>query len=232
MKRIFLYTLLFCAIGSCSENEFEYHQTYFTPQEPNGKVLYADQTNDSTLLVSYDPWKATLEFTDEHKWFTITPMECQFGSGTEYTETKMYINATPNTSGKIRNGHIHINTYDIKSTYLVGMSVSQLPWLNITKPHGIWNEEEGVERFFVNIDTPTSGSFEVIFTVYGEDAALTSNAAWLTPQSGVISAGKQQVVTINVDENRDTSAPRTAVLTLKSKGIATPITVTQAKANY
>lgn len=232
MKIIFLYTLLLSILGSCSESEFEFHQTYFTPQEPNGKILYADQTKDSTLLVSYDPWKATLEFTDANEWFTITPNECEFEKGTQYKETKMYITTTPNTSGKTRTGHVHINTYDIKSYYLVGLNVTQHPWLNITLPHGIWNEEKGMETFTYNIHTPDEQNVVVSFTVYDNNATLTSNAEWLKPQSVSITAGKQHTVTVNITENTDTSAPRTATLTLKSNGIETPITVTQAKANY
>ena len=232
MKKIFLYTCFLVALGSCSESEFEFHQTYFTPQEIDGKVLYADQTNDSTLLVSYDPWKASLLFADENEWFSITPNEYQFVKGMQYSETKVYISTTPNTSGKSRIGLIQINTYDIKSTELVGLKVYQHPWLNIVKPHGIWNAEMAMETFTINFDSPHSGQFEVKFTVYDENATLISGAEWLRPATVAITPGKQQSVTVNIDENTDTSEPRTATLVLKSKGIETPISVTQAKANY
>ena len=42
------------ALAACSEATYENHMTMFYPQEPSGRTIYADQTVDSTSVISYD----------------------------------------------------------------------------------------------------------------------------------------------------------------------------------
>ena len=85
--------------------------------------------------------------------------------------------------------------------------------------------------FSLDLDTPNEGFFNIEFTVYSENSALTSDADWLKPEQQDLPAGKH-VVKINVKENTDTENSRTATLKLTSEGVTTPITITQAKANF
>jgi hypothetical protein len=231
MKKIISLGVLIAGIfASCTESEYEYHQTYFTPQEPNGKILYADQVVDSTRLVSYDPWKASTIFnTDEQPWFTITPTECDFIAGEQFASTRIDINTSVNNTGKVRVGHISINTYDIKSYQLIGLNVTQYPWHNITYPMGYIVDNQMI--FNLDLDTPNEGFFNIEFTVYSDNSTLTSEGDWLKPELQDLTSGKH-VVKINVKENTDTENSRTTTLKLTSGGVTTPITVTQAKANF
>ena len=235
MKKIsLLATLVATILVSCSKSEYEFHQTYFTPQEPNGKILYADQAIDSTRVISYDPWTASTAFNSGvNPWFTITPTECNFKAGEQYASMRIDINGGVNNTGKIRSGHIVVKSFDT-----VGMLVRQTTWLNIIRPFGevvnydntgnLLPEEERSMKFAGSIPC-TNNQFDIEFKVYANDATLTSNVDWLIPATSIFSAGNH-VVAIVANENEQ-AEPRTGILTLTSNGISTPITITQAKAN-
>lgn len=235
MKKIFFLAALVAALfTSCSESEYEFHQTYFSPQVVGGKVLYADQTTDSTRVISYDPWTALTAFENgTESWFTISPTECNFIAGEQFSSTRINITTTPNTSTKIRNGHIVVKSFDT-----VGMAVKQTTWLNIIRPFGeaknYDNEgallpEEDRTMTFAGTTIATANQFEIEFKVYADGATLTADADWLKPATTTFAAGTH-TVTIMAEENQEV-VERTANLILTSNGISTPITITQAKAN-
>jgi hypothetical protein len=233
-KFFFLATLVATIFTSCSKSEYEFHQTYFTPQEPNGKILYADQESDSTRIISYDPWTASAVFNSGvTSWFTITPTECNFKAGEQFASMRIDIQGSINNTGKIRSGHIVVKSFDT-----VGMLVKQTTWLNIIRPFGeavnydqtgnLLPEEERYMKFTGEVPS-TNNQFEIEFKVYADNATLSSNVDWLIPVASTFSAGKH-IVVIVANENEQTE-PRVGVLTLTSNGISTPITITQAKAN-
>ena len=236
MKKIALLATVVAALfTSCSESgEYEFHQTYFTPQEPNGKILYADQVSDSTRVISYDPWTASAYFNNgTDAWFSITPTECNFTAGEQFASMRINIQGAVNNTGKIRSGHIVVKSYDT-----VGMLVRQTTWLNIIRPFGEVENydatgnllpEEDRKMTFAGSTIATENQFEIEFAVYADGATLSSDAEWLVPETTTFNAGKH-VVAIVAQENLATQ-PRTATLTLTSNGISTPITITQAKTN-
>lgn len=235
MKKIFaLVTLAVALFSSCSDTEYELHETYFTPQEPYGKVLYADQVSDSTRVVSYDPWTASAMFNNgQEAWFSITPTSCNFIAGEQFASTRIDIQASVNNTGKNRNGHIVLKSYDT-----LGMLIKQTTWLNIIYPFGktatMDNEgneipEEDRIMTFAASTIATQNQFEIEFTVYADGATLQADADWLKPQATTFAAGNHKAI-ILAEENPNTVA-RTANLILTSNGISTPITITQAQAN-
>ena len=235
MKKIFTFVTLAVALfSSCSDTEYELHETYFTPQEPYGKVLYADQVSDSTRVVSYDPWTASAMFNNgQEAWFSITPTSCNFVAGEQFASTRININGSVNNTGKNRSGHIVVKSYDT-----VGMLVKQTTWLNIIRPFGkaenYDNEgnllpEEDRKMTFAGSTISTANQFEIEFVVYADGATLSTDADWLVPAETTFKAGKY-IVAVVAQENLATE-PRTANLILTSNGISTPITITQAKNN-
>ena len=82
---------------------------------------------------------------------------------------------------------------------------------------------------YVNYEISSKSEHKYEFAVYADGATLSSDAAWLVPATTTFNAGKH-VVAIVAQENLATQ-PRTAMLTLTSNGISTPITITQAKTN-
>lgn len=235
MKKIFfLATFVAALFTSCSESEYEFHETKFYPLLVNGMELYADQTTDSTRVISYDPWTASADFNlDTDAWFTITPTSCQFTAGEQFANMRIDITASPNTTGKIRSGYISVNSY-----FDIGMLVTQKTWLNIVRPHGSVETqdaagnalpEEEHKKVFSAYTFATENQFDIEFTVYADNATLTSDAEWLVPTATTFEAGTHKVAVV-AKENLATE-PRTANLILTSNGISTPITITQAKNN-
>ena len=205
MKKIFFLAALVAALfTSCSESEYEFHQTYFTPQVVGGKVLYADQTTDSTRVISYDPWTALTAFENgTESWFTISPTECNFIAGEQFSSTRINI-----TWLNIIRPFGEAKNYDNEG--------APLP-------------EEDRTMTFSGTTIATANQFEIEFKVYADGATLTADADWLKPATTTFAAGTH-TVTIMAEENQEV-VERTANLILTSNGISTPITITQAKAN-
>ena len=222
MKRLLPFLILVIALTSCTEGSYERHETFFYPQRPDGQLLYADQTKDTTLIYSLDSWQAT----KEGEWFSITPESCEV-SPTASIATKMTFTTTPNTTGKGRTGLVTIHSY-----HTISQSLYQTPWLNITYPFAKYNE--GEDKTFVTRQATfhlsllsSATTSKVCFTTYAENATLTSNADWVTPEKTSFLGPKNYEIKLNIQPNKDKN-PRTAQLTLTSAGISTPITIEQA----
>ena len=213
--------LITATMTSCLNGENEYHEIYFYPQRPEGIVLYADQTTDTTTLVSYDSWT----MTKEGEWFDASPNSQEIPVGS-YGITRIGISTTPNTTGQNRSGRISINSYLSIST-----PIYQAAWLNIISPqpkytntdtNGSFNSLKA--RFELELLANTT-STSVHFYTYGKSATLTSDAEWLKPQISTYMKGAQMAL-INVEPN-ETSTARQAQLSLTSEGVTTIIYVKQ-----
>ena len=222
MKPLLPLLALVLALATCTEGSYEHHASYFYPQRPDGQLLYADQTMDTTLIYSLDSWQAT----KEGDWFSITPESFEVRPGVSIF-TKMTFTTTPNTTGKGRTGLVTIHAY-----HTISQSLYQTPWLNITYPFAQYTKGED-HTFATRKATfrmallSSATSSQVRFTTYAENATLTSNAEWVTPEKTIFLAPNSYEVKLTIQPNKS-KAPRSAQLTLTSAGISTPITVEQA----
>lgn len=222
MKPLLPLLALVLALAACTEGSYEHHASYFYPQRPDGQLLYADQTMDTTLIYSLDSWQAT----KEGDWFSITPESFEVRPGVSIF-TKMTFTTTPNTTGKGRTGLVTIHAY-----HTISQSLYQTPWLNITYPFAQYTKGED-HTFATRKATfrmallSSATSSQVRFTTYAENATLTSNAEWVTPEKTIFIAPNSYEVKLTIQPNKSKD-PRSAQLTLTSAGISTPITVEQA----
>ena len=177
---------------------------------------------DTTLIYSLDSWQAT----KEGDWFSITPESFEVKPGVSIF-TKMTFTTTPNTTGKGRTGLVTIHAY-----HTISQSLYQTPWLNITYPFAQYTKGEDhtfatrKATFRLSLLSNETAS-KVRFTTYAENATLTSNAEWVTPEKTIFLAPNSYEVKLTIQPNKSKN-PRTAQLTLTSAGISTPITVEQA----
>ena len=222
MKPLLPLLALVLALAACTEGSYEHHASYFYPQRPDGQLLYADQTMDTTLIYSLDSWQAT----KEGDWFSITPESFEVRPGVSIF-TKMTFTTTPNTTGKGRTGLVTIHAY-----HTISQSLYQTPWLNITYPFAQYTKGED-HTFATRKATfrmallSSATSSQVRFTTYAENATLTSNAEWVTPEKTIFLAPNNYEVKLTIQPNKSKD-PRTAQRTLTSAGISTPIIVEQA----
>ena len=222
MFRFLPFLILVIALAACTEGTYERHESYFYPQRPDGQLLYADQTMDTTLIYSLDSWQAT----KEGDWFSITPESFEVKPGVSIFN-KMTFTTTPNTTGKGRTGLVTIHAY-----HTISQSLYQTPWLNITYPFAQYTKGED-HTFATRKATfrmallSSATSSQVRFTTYAENATLTSNAEWVTPEKTIFLAPNSYEVKLTIQPNKSKDA-RSAQLTLTSAGISTPITVEQA----
>ena len=223
MKKIsfFLTSAIALLFAACAESTFEMHQTYFYPQEPDGKKFYADETYDSTQVFSYDPWTAEIEATDP--WFTITPTSGDARPGTSAL-TRMDIRMPQNTTGKNHRGRIVVKTYDNNQ---IALPVFQSAWLDIISPRATLKGdtyEEQTATFEVTL-LALDKSKDITFHVYQDGATLSSDAEWVTPEKTTFDKG-QHTVKLNIVPN-ESKQERQATITLTSGKISTPIQVKQ-----
>ena len=222
MKPLLPLLALVLGLAACTEGSYEHHASYFYPQRPDGQLLYADQTMDTTLIYSLDSWQAT----KEGDWFSITPESFEVKPGVSIFN-KMTFTTTPNTTGKGRTGLVTMQAY-----HTISQSLYQTPWLNITYPFAQYTKGED-HTFATRKATfrmallSSATSSQVRFTTYAENATLTSNAEWVTPEKTIFLAPNNYEVKLTIQPNKSKD-PRTAQLTLTSAGISTPIIVEQA----
>ena len=222
MKPLLPLLALVLALAACTEGSYEHHASYFYPQRPDGQLLYADQTMDTTLIYSLDSWQAT----KEGDWFSITPESFEVRPGVSIF-TKMTFTTTPNTTGKGRTGLVTIHAY-----HTISQSLYQTPWLNITYPFAQYTKGEdhtfATRKATFRLSLPSSATASQLrFTTYAENATLTSDAEWVTPEKTIFLAPNSYEVKLTIQPNKSKDA-RSAQLTLTSAGISTPITVEQA----
>ena len=212
MKRLlFFVPCLALMLASCG-NDNDFHVTRFYE---TAAVMYADQEVDSLHLQYSDNWTAQKNVD----WFDISPTSATIPQ--DYIMwTRIDITTTPNTTGKERIGNIMVTSYQP-----AGITVYQHSFLNVSWPY-ITNVSEDESTFTcldIKADTATTG--QVIFTNYADGATLTSNSAWLTVSNETYDKGRHQVdYTL---EPNTTTEDRTAIITLTSNGVSTPISIRQ-----
>lgn len=212
-------TLALGTLASCETDPAEIHHTQVLPE--GIKELYADQTRDSLIVLSYDSW--TMEKQGDAPWLTFSPTK--FDMPTGYMGTvRVDLNVEPNLTGKNRSAMLLVHGWSD-----VSCSVSQCHWLNIAIPVPRL-EGEGLEsRTAVFADTTYTAAQTAIilsFHNYADGATLTCDAPWVGGIEPSYAAGDHSL-TLPLAENT-TQTDRTAHFVLTSAGVSTPITIKQS----
>jgi len=231
MKKYLIPSLL-CTIAlatSCGDTSYEHHQTTFYPLRSEGMILYADQEKDTTHIISYDSWTASVS----DSWLSVSPTEGKV-TANAYADTKLIVTAQPNTTGAVRSSYLIVNAYD-----QVAMPVRQYYWLNITRPAAIITSTDvttskatesdyyaSITATFPMNVTAAAADTSVVFTVYRDKATLVPTDSWIKPEESTFAVG-QHTVKLALEANT-TAESRTGTLTLTSGGISTPIIIVQA----
>ena len=211
-------------VASCNNDPYEVHQSFFFPQKPEGMITYADQTMDTIRLYSLDTWTASTS----QSWCSVSPDKYQIRNDSLVLNTLMTITNEVNTSGARRVGYIQVKTFTD-----LGMRVVQNAWLNISRPEPMYSTtpEDNMDNlpankvyFLLNAQAKTDTA--IVFTVYQDNATLSSSETWAVPETTTFSAGRHNV-RISLEPNPTTSS-RTATLTLTSAGVNTPISIIQS----
>lgn len=215
-----LITLL--ALTACTEATYEAHQSFFYPQKPDGLLLYADQTADTTNVYSLDSWTATAE----GGWFHVSPTECTIPVG-QAALTHIELTTSPNNTGVNRSGRIVVKSHDT-----ISQLVYQCTWLNILYPFANYTYEGEDDSYaarkatFSQTLTFDVAATQVRFNTYSPGATLTTDAEWLQPETTEFPEAGYYQVKVKVQPN-DAKEKRVGRLTLTSAGISSVITVEQ-----
>lgn len=224
---------------ACEPATFEHHSTYFYPQTPYDQECYADQSKDSTIVVSYDSWTLRNECTWADVCYGTQKNNIYVEIMPGYGEnSKLYIDMQPNTTGKARSLMLTVNS-SYNKIGSVHKRFIQLPYHHVVNPR-VKREtgEDGYVCYTFPLELLADGYYEgkekgyITFTPYTNDARLVSDSPWLRPEKTTeFKANRTEKVMLDCDPNT-TAAPRTATVSLISgegeTRITTLITVTQS----
>lgn len=206
--------------SSCIENNGTHYTDILYPSQ-GGKVLYADQTNDSLKFITFDSWSLdTLYRFTSKLWLNLDPSDL---AGNDVPEG-YYVNKTvkftfePNTSDTIKVVSLVLNSnnYKFESMYY------QVDYLNIQRPAMDKNNN------FELTDSASSTRDSISFVAYGDWKLEVVNPEETTWIKSTKTEGTQGVHTVPLElKVNDNEAARLATLKLTSNGASTPILVKQ-----
>ena len=234
IKTIATALLAACVCYACdSDNDNEYHSTYFYPLSSSGIETYADQTVDSVRVISFG--SSSLE--NNCDWCVVSsngqqaPLQITIPAG-YMASSRLDFALQPNQTGRLRTNRIAVvSSYGKVGT--VSQVLVQYPHLNIQYPDGVisGSGSDYACKYSLSIAAagvaPSGSKPYVKFIVYTDDARLSSSADWLVPaETSGFNKYEAVKVELNAEANPGTEE-RTATLTLTSNGVSTPITISQ-----
>ncbi len=218
MKK-FIWSAIVCAaavFAACDNkgNSYEFAQIVYPVGE---SVLYADESVDTLKFATTYDW--TLSGVPD--WMRISP-DSMAGTVPDgyYMVNRIMITVDANQTDTLRSAVIYFNA-DGKS---LGACYTQLHYLNISHP------VRRDYRFELQ-DTAMQVRDSVVFTTYSNDWTLAfqgEKPAWIAFAEGEATSGRagKHTVAYTLEPNTST-AERTAVLRLTSRGVATDIRIKQ-----
>lgn len=226
LKTLSLALLVVLATGCDSNNDNDVEQLGLYPLTGGALTLYADQTEDSLIVIASRAWTLSTNSTWLGLQGDVTNKTVQGQPTGDFQTT---VDAERNTTGHVRTATVRLS--DNKRT--VGRIYLQAYWLNIQYPEATFNDTPEIGRpetfdgVTFDLDIPRDSTSEYIeFTIYSAQAQLTTDATWISPREVTTQRG-HRAVRLTCTPNT-TGTDRTAVYTLtSSNGVSTPITVTQ-----
>lgn len=214
---------------SCKDDDdLGLFSAYFYPTRPQGIELYADQTIDSTAVVSTVSWDIAPQYTvGDGGWLALSPTKADVVPNLELFQ-RVHLTAEANTTGFTRTCLLAVNLHSDRIDG-IAMPVKQLGWLNITvpQPRFTTDDEATMQPIFEHTLKATDVNATMVCHLH-ENATLSSDAAWLTIPEDLKNIEKgDKYLLFNVARNT-TGAERTAQVTITSaKGCSNVVTYTQ-----
>ena len=230
MKKVIflLLVLLTAAMYSCSDNTDRHELSIVYP---NGFALFADQTQDSIVFLTFDSWQVS----SNASWISVVGKSREDITYDYYKNYLIHVDLAlePNTTGRTRMGNVMVRTYDYEGA---GLYV-QYPFLNITHPTinldtYIGNNNSVPSNMdFVLRDSANAVNDSLCFNVRKEwtlSFASGADQTWLQLPTTSGAEG-YNVVPITLEQNL-TPQERKTELILTSSGVENHISIVQTGA--
>ena len=232
MKKI---TLLMCAVictmltmNSCSESDPNYHTLGITSRLTDGPIvgLYADQTDDTLMLRSTDPWVADTQCS----WMLFTQTGTQKDEEKfdyVYGSEKVFlrpVSIEPNTTDAVRRTAVLLkaNGHTISLLYL------QLNHLNVVEPAVVYTDASTYVGASFSKKVGAAAQTTTVRAVLYADATISSDQEWLAIEQTSLAKG-DNTVTLTIGQNTTGAERKANVTLLSSTGAKTTVTIVQEK---
>ncbi|MBR1917190.1 MAG: BACON domain-containing protein [Bacteroidaceae bacterium] len=232
MKKI---TFLMCAVlctmltmNSCSESDPNYHTLGITSRLTDGPIvgLYADQTGDTLMLRSTDPWMADTQCS----WMLFTQTGTQKDEEKfdyVYGREKVFlrpVSIEPNTTDAVRRTAVLLkaNGHTISLLYL------QLNHLNVVEPAVVYTDASTYVGASFSKKVGAAAQTTTVSAVLYADATISSDQEWLAIEQTSLAKG-DNTVTLTIGQNTTGAERKANVTLLSSTGAKTTVTIVQEK---
>lgn len=215
--RFLLPAFLFLAAIAACNKETEFHQTRFLRPASTALPVYGDQEWDSIAFQSSESY----ELSTDVNWCKVDEMtkSLKIPYANALVDCFAWLHFEPNTTGESRTAIVHLAAGE----YSLDACIIQYPFLCITSPR---RYGEGLIPLTCEADATQA---TLGFTAFGNwTLTLAESVTWLQLARTQGTAG-ENTVTVNILESNETAADRSAVVTLTSRGVSEPITITQKK---
>lgn len=232
MKKLFYGIVLALTFTACNK-EIGQHQIAVLHPSFNGLApVYADHTQDSIALMTYDSYRCNVREGDD--WFTLDPkmkeLEVKYSMYSRYIFV-IYADMEVNTTCAARRAQVDINNYGEDWNQTVQTGFIQYGWLNVSRPEPSYLTSEDNQRraLFELKDSATQVSDSIFFCT--ERAWTLTSKQNLVTMDKTSGAGGDEVVKVRLTLTpNQTAEERIDTLLLQSSGVTTPIYVRQASA--
>lgn len=212
-------------LTSCN-NDTDQHQ--LAVMYPGVSLLYADNTTDSLVFLTFDSWS----MHSNASWLTPrgkTSATVNHDASKRY-QFIVYFDVEANTTGKSRWGNVEVFSYE----YSASAYYLQLGCHNVMHPAGTpvtyINDNRNLPETirFEATDSANVTLDSLCFSVQADwtlSFAEGEDATWLTPEKTAGTPG-ENIVRVSMTENTS-DKERQTTLTLKSSGVSTDISFKQ-----
>ena len=231
MKKTLILPIAVAALMiSCNKDSYRHQIAIEYPSAPS--PIFADQTLDSVVFYTFDSYETKSYDCD---WITIQNSSRYPSSAKlenlyySFYRVPIYLEIAPNTTGKVRTGHVSIHSYGEDNWSATAYAeYYQLYWHNITspRPEYTYTDRNVTAATYAATDSALQMTDTLRFTAYAPWSLQTASDSYITPESTSGKAGIQKVA-LKVEPNPSTTKRKTTITLQSNNGATTPITYTQ-----
>lgn len=236
MKKLFIAAMAAAGLlfYSCNKESYYHSLGLMYPTSYQPAVIYGDQTIDSLVFYTTDNFELSAYNNSNSLWIII-PDSMKSGKipNTYHVLYNVFVplNFEPNTTGKIRTGHVTVRSYgndDWDNTAYA--TYYQTYWHNISRPQPAYSYEDHVVTGAAFRDSLKALQTADTLVFYAHDKWTISGGSFVHADELKSGFAGQQRVPLRIDANLIGGERKDTLILTSDKGVSTRIEYIQKKA--
>lgn len=235
IKLLGFAAIVACLFSACNKESYRHQTEVVYPSYSQG-YIFADQTEDSIVFVTFDSYRYYAYDTNPDNFISIDENRAQkkiVNSYSNYYVFSLPVYFKPNTSDKCRRGYVLVNSKSEIDDWneTVGAEYYQVNWHNIQKPAPYYTYDEKNAVVESCLYQMTDSAYQVAdtlkFTAYDAWEIASANADIVKPLT-VSGRRGNQLIPCEVVPNTTPDTLRTELTLTSANGAKTVIKFVQA----